>query len=158
MKSPLTTVLRIKLFQVWLSAKDRCPSPLKSSRQQELLPRLFKICHLTLSYSSYNSRHTVKAVTCVSSNGSIVFSSDLFPGSTFNLAIVDHCLVLQHVNAWDLIVADIYDKLPSAVSLNTPLFLSLTKGTLHQGGDSIMLQDRKNQDSCWESKWAHQKR
>lgn len=35
MKSSLTAFLRKKVFQVRLSAKDQCPSPLKSSRQLE---------------------------------------------------------------------------------------------------------------------------
>lgn len=82
----------------------------------------------SLSYSSYKSRHTVKAVTCVSPNSALVFSSDLYPGSTSDAAIVDHCGVLQQLKAGDLILADkgfnIYDKLPSGVSLNIPPFLS----------------------------------
>lgn len=82
----------------------------------------------SLSYSSYKSRHTVKAVTCVSPNGALVFSSDLYPGSTSDAAIVDHCGVLQQLKAGDLILADkgfnIYDKLSSGVSLNIPPFLS----------------------------------
>jgi len=44
----------------------------------------------SLSYSNYNSRHTVKAVTCVAPNGALVFSSDLYPGSTYDAAIVEH--------------------------------------------------------------------
>lgn len=59
----------------------------------------------SLSYSSYKSRHTVKAVTCVSPNGALVFSSDLYPGSTSDAAIVDHCGVLQQLKAGDLILA-----------------------------------------------------
>jgi hypothetical protein len=82
----------------------------------------------SLSYSSYKSRHTVKAVTCVSPNGALVYSSELYPGSTSDAAIVDHCGVLKQLQAGDLILADkgfsIYDKLPSGVSLNIPPFLS----------------------------------
>eukprot|EP00105_Crassostrea_gigas_P022642 XP_011442233.2 PREDICTED: uncharacterized protein LOC105338705 [Crassostrea gigas] len=82
----------------------------------------------SLSYSSFKSRHTVKAVTCVAPNGALVFSSELYPGSTSDSAIVDHCGVLNQLHAGDLILADkgfnIFDKLPSGVSLNTPPFLS----------------------------------
>lgn len=82
----------------------------------------------SLSYSSYKSRHTVKAVTCVAPNGALVFSSELYPGSTSDSAIVDHCGVLNQLHAGDLILADkgfnIFDKLPSGVSLNIPPFLS----------------------------------
>ncbi len=42
-------------------------------------------------YSSYKSRHTVKAVTCVAPNGTIVYSSMLYPGSLSDIAIVKHC-------------------------------------------------------------------
>lgn len=79
------------------------------------------------SYSRYKSRHTVKAVTCVSPNGAIVFCSLLYPGSTSDVAIVDHSDVLEQFTAGDLILADkgfpIYDKLPRGVNLNIPPFL-----------------------------------
>lgn len=82
----------------------------------------------SLSYSSYKSRQTVKAGTSVSPNSALVFSSNLYPGSTSDAAIVDHCRVLQQLKAGDLILADkgfnIYDKLPSGVFLNIPPFLS----------------------------------
>ena len=81
-----------------------------------------------LSYSNYKSRHTVKAVTCVAPNASLVFCSDLYPGSTSDAAIVEHCKVLDQLQPGDLILADkgfnIFDKLPSGVSLNIPPFLS----------------------------------
>ncbi|XP_052809243.1 uncharacterized protein LOC128237697 [Mya arenaria] len=82
----------------------------------------------SLSYSSYKSRHTVKAVTCVAPNGALVYSSDLYPGSTSDAAIVEHCHVLDQLQPGDLILADkgfnIFDKLPAGVSLNIPPFLS----------------------------------
>ena len=81
-----------------------------------------------LSYSSYKSRHTVKAVTCVAPIGALVYSSDLYPGSTSDAAIVEHCKVLNQLKAGDLILDDkgfnIFDKLPSGVSLNIPPFLT----------------------------------
>lgn len=82
----------------------------------------------SVSYSNYKSRHTVKAVTCVAPNGALVYSSDLYPGSTSDAAIVDHCSVLDQLKAGDMILADkgfnIFDKLPSGVTLNIPPFLS----------------------------------
>jgi len=82
----------------------------------------------SLAYSHYKSRHTVKAVTCVAPNGALVYCSDLYPGSTSDAAIVEHSKVLDQLKAGDLILADkgfnIYDKLPSGVSLNIPPFLS----------------------------------
>ncbi|XP_052794413.1 uncharacterized protein LOC128227687 [Mya arenaria] len=75
----------------------------------------------SLSYSSYKSRHTVKAVTCVAPNGALVYSSDLYPGSTSDDAIVEHCHVLDQLQPGYLILADkgfnIFDKLPAGVSL-----------------------------------------
>ena len=35
----------------------------------------------SLAYSSYKSRHTVKAVICVAANAALVYVSDLYPGS-----------------------------------------------------------------------------
>nr|XP_022304661.1 uncharacterized protein LOC111111805 [Crassostrea virginica] len=82
----------------------------------------------SLTYSNYKSRHTVKAVTCVAPNGALVYTSDLYPGSTSDAAIVEHCKVLDQLQPGDLILADkgfnIYDKLPAGVSLNIPPFLS----------------------------------
>lgn len=79
------------------------------------------------SYSSYKSRHTLKAVTCVAPNAAIVFCSELYPGSTSDVAIVDHSNFLEQFMPGDLILADkgftIYDKLPKGVSLNIPPFL-----------------------------------
>lgn len=49
---------------------------------------------LSLSYSSYKSRHTVKALTDVVPNSALVFKSELLLGSTSGAAIVDHCGVL----------------------------------------------------------------
>ena len=81
-----------------------------------------------LAYSNYKSRHTMKALTCVAPNGALVYSSDLYPGSTSDNSIVEHCQILQQFEAGDLILADkgftIYDKLPCGVSLNIPPFLA----------------------------------
>lgn len=82
----------------------------------------------SLSYSSYKSRHTVKAVTCVAPNGALVYCSNLYPGSTSDAAIVEHSKVLDQLKPGDMILADkgfnIFDKLPTGVSLNIPPFLS----------------------------------
>eukprot|EP00105_Crassostrea_gigas_P011166 XP_011426720.1 PREDICTED: uncharacterized protein LOC105327795 [Crassostrea gigas] len=82
----------------------------------------------SLSYSNYKSRHTAKAVTCVAPNGALVYCSELYPGSTSDAAIVDHCGVLDMLKPGDMILADkgfnIFDKLPSGVTLNIPPFLS----------------------------------
>ncbi|XP_048751177.2 uncharacterized protein LOC125662870 [Ostrea edulis] len=59
-----------------------------------------------MAYSSYKSRHTVKAVTCVAPNGAIAFCSKLYPGSISDVAIVSHSKVLQKFKAGDLILAD----------------------------------------------------
>jgi hypothetical protein len=78
-----------------------------------------------MCYSSYKSRHTVKAVA---PNGTITYSSKLYPGSTSDIAIVHHSKVLQKFNAGDLILADkgftVHDALPAGVHLNLPPFLS----------------------------------
>ncbi|XP_061166832.1 uncharacterized protein LOC133175740 [Saccostrea echinata] len=84
-----------------------------------------------MAYSTYKSRHTVKAVTCVAPNGALTFCSKLYPGSTSDVAIVRHSQVLQKFKAGDLILADkgltIHDQLPKGVCLNIPAFLS-TRG------------------------------
>ena len=49
----------------------------------------------SLAYSSYKSRHTVKAVTAVAPNGALTYCSQLYPGSTSDVALVRHCEVLE---------------------------------------------------------------
>lgn len=78
-------------------------------------------------YSSYKGRHTVKFVTGVAPNSSVVFCSKAYPGSTSDVAIIEHCKVLDKLDAGDLILADkgftIHSILPQGVSLNIPPFL-----------------------------------
>jgi len=80
------------------------------------------------TYSSYKSRHTVKAVTAVAPNGALTYSSLLYPGSTSDVAIVRHSKMLEMFVAGDLILADkgftIHDQLPAGVQLNLPPFLT----------------------------------
>jgi hypothetical protein len=80
------------------------------------------------AYSTYKSRHTVKAVTAVAPNGALTYSSKLYPGSTSDVAIVRHSGILNKFEAGDLILADkgftVHDQLPQGVSLNLPPFLS----------------------------------
>ena len=80
------------------------------------------------AYSSYKSRHTVKAVTCVAPNGAINYASALYPGSTSDVAIVQHSGVLNKFEPGDLILADkgftIHDQLPAGVHVNIPPFLA----------------------------------
>lgn len=79
------------------------------------------------TYSSYKNRHTVKSVTGVAPNGAVVFISSLYPGSTSDVAIVDHCKLLDQMKAGDMILADkgftIHKLLPQGVHLNIPPFL-----------------------------------
>jgi hypothetical protein len=72
-----------------------------------------------LSYSSYKSRHTVKALTCVAPNATLVYVSELYPGSTSDNAIVEHSGILNQLAPGDLILADkgftIHQNLPAGV-------------------------------------------
>jgi hypothetical protein len=78
-------------------------------------------------YSSYKSRHTLKFVTGVAPNSCVVFCSKAYPGSTSDIAIIEHCKVLEKLNPGDLVLADkgftIHSLLPQGVSLNIPPFL-----------------------------------
>lgn len=81
-----------------------------------------------MAYSSYKSRHTVKAVTCVAPNGALSYCSPLYLGSTSYVAVVRHSKVLEKFKPGDLILVDkgftIRNQLPQGVSLNIPTFLS----------------------------------
>ena len=78
-------------------------------------------------YSNYKSRHTVKAVTGVAPNGSLVYCSDLYPGCSSDVAICRHSGALQQLEAGDLILADkgftVHDQVPDGVSVNIAPFL-----------------------------------
>ena len=58
------------------------------------------------TYSAYKNRHTVKAVTGVAPNGAVVYVSNLYPGSTSDVAIVKHSGMLSDLSPGDLILAD----------------------------------------------------
>lgn len=79
------------------------------------------------TYSGYKNSHTVKSVTGVAPNGALVFVSKLYPGSTSDVAIVEHSRVMEQLVAGDLILADkgftIHKLLPQGVHLNIPPFL-----------------------------------
>ena len=79
------------------------------------------------TYSNYKNNHTVKSVTGVAPNGAIVYVSKLYPGSTSDVAIVEHCEMLKQMRAGDMILADkgftIHKLLPDGVQLNIPPFL-----------------------------------
>ena len=57
-----------------------------------------------------------------------MFCSELYPGSTSDATIVDHCDILDMLKPFDVILADngfnIVDKLPPGVTLNIPPFRS----------------------------------
>ena len=55
------------------------------------------------TYSNYKSRHSLKAVTGVAPNGTIVYSTDLYPSSVSDVAIVKHSNLLQQLDPGDLI-------------------------------------------------------
>lgn len=87
---------------------------------------------LSLSYNSYTSRR-------VALNSALVFSSELYPGSTSDSAIMENGM-LNQLRARDLVLADkgfnIFDKLPSGVSLNITQFLS--NDTFNEGGEKTV--------------------
>ena len=80
------------------------------------------------TYSSYKNNHTVKSVTGVAPNGAIVYVSNLYPGSTSDVAIVEHSRMLELLSPGDMILADkgftIHKLLPQGVFLNIPPFLT----------------------------------
>ncbi|XP_052691592.1 uncharacterized protein LOC128169504 [Crassostrea angulata] len=80
------------------------------------------------TYSGYKNSNTVKSVTGVAPNGALVFISKLYPGSTSDVAIVEHSKILQQLAPGDMILADkgftIHKLLPQGVHLNIPPFLT----------------------------------
>ena len=80
------------------------------------------------TYSSYKNRHTVRSVTGTAPNGTVVYVSKLYPGSTSDVAVVEHSKMLEKLSPGDMILADkgftIHSLLPQGVHLNIPPFLN----------------------------------
>lgn len=88
------------------------------------------------TYSSYKNRHTVKYVTGVAPNGAVVYVSKLYPGSTSDVAIVEHSNMLSELKPGDMILADkvftIHSLFPAGIHLNIPpFFFRKTKDNIH---------------------------
>lgn len=98
----------------------------------------------SLSYNSYKSRR-------VAPNSALVFSSEFYPGSTSDSAIVDNG-VLNQLRARDLILADkgfnIFDKLPSGDSIE---YNQILNGIFNEGGEKTVLQNLNRENPCRES-------
>ncbi|KAG5861731.1 hypothetical protein JTB14_000615 [Gonioctena quinquepunctata] len=89
-----------------------------------------------VTYSSYKHRNTWKGLIGVAPNSVITYISGLYPGSTSDKKIVQHCGILDQLAAGDLILADkgflIRDILPPGVMLNLPPFLTTAQFTPQQ--------------------------
>ncbi|KAJ8965261.1 hypothetical protein NQ314_004251 [Rhamnusium bicolor] len=88
------------------------------------------------TYSAYKHKNTWKALIGVAPNGVVTFVSDLYPGSTSDKKIVQHCKILEQMETGDLILADkgflLKDILPPGVNLNIPPFLVTSQFTPEQ--------------------------
>ena len=81
----------------------------------------------SMTYSHYKHYHTLKGLVAVAPNAVITYVSELYPGSTSDKAITQHCGIIDQLQAGDMILADkgflISDILPTGVSINIPPFL-----------------------------------
>jgi len=77
-------------------------------------------------FSSYKHRVTFKGLIGIAPNGTVTFASKLYPGSTSDKKIVDHCGILAQLKPGDMVMADkgflIANDLPPGVTLNIPPF------------------------------------
>jgi len=103
---------KIPSKQKTMASLPECFSPFPSCRQifdcTEIaieVPRQDLTAN-RMTYSSYKSKNTFKALISVSPNGAIVFRSDLFTGNTSDKQIVIQSGVLQTLEAGDMILAD----------------------------------------------------
>lgn len=60
----------------------------------------------SLTYSHYKHYHTLKGLVAVAPNAVITFVSELYPGSTSDKAITQHCGLLAQLQVGDMILAD----------------------------------------------------
>jgi DDE superfamily endonuclease/Helix-turn-helix of DDE superfamily endonuclease len=96
-----------------------------------------------MTYSSYKSTHTFKALISIAPNGTVVYCSNLYTGNTSDKEIVRSSGILQTCSPGDLILADkgflVRDILPPGVSLNLPPFLNSSS---RQFSENQVLQTR----------------
>ncbi|KAK3924242.1 Protein ALP1-like [Frankliniella fusca] len=94
-------------------------------------------------YSSYKNRTTFKALIVIAPNGTVVYVSDLFPGSTSDKVLVYNCGVLDLLKAGDAVMADkgfpIQDILPPRVDLNLPPFKEIPQFTRGQVFETLQI-------------------
>lgn len=95
-----------------------------------------KMSHQNEVYSAYKHRTTFKGLVVSCPNGTIIFASELYPGSTSDAVIVEKCGILEHLTAGDSVMADkgflIKSLLPAGVGLNLPPFKETPQFTTGQ--------------------------
>ena len=83
--------------------------------------------HKKMVYSHYKSQNTFKALIGIALNGTVIFVSELFGGSTSDKQIVSDSGFLDLLVPGECVLADkgflIADLLPRGVCLNIPPFL-----------------------------------
>jgi len=88
------------------------------------------------TYSNYKNRNTFKILIAIAPNGSIVFVSDCYGGSTSDKCIVLHSKFLDKLEIGDMVLADkgflLHDVMPDGVSLVTPDYLVNEQFTVQQ--------------------------
>lgn len=88
------------------------------------------------TFSTYKGRNTFKPLLGCAPNGVVTYSSDLYPGSLSDKAIVEHSGIASQLISGDLVLADkgflIEEIMPYGVNVNIPPFLTTTQFTKHQ--------------------------
>ncbi|KAK3918009.1 Kinesin-like protein KIN-14C [Frankliniella fusca] len=92
--------------------------------------------HHNLTYSQYKHRTTHKGLVGIALNGTVVFASKLYPGSTSDKSVVDDSKICELFNAGESIMVDkgflITDFLPPGASLIRPPFKTTPQFTEQQ--------------------------
>jgi len=90
----------------------------------------------SMTYSHYKHYHTLKGLVAVAPNAVITFVSQLYPGSTSDKAITQHCGIIDQLEAGDMVLADkgflLSDILPAGVTVNIPPFLNTSQFSKEQ--------------------------
>jgi hypothetical protein len=86
-----------------------------------------KLSHRCATFSNYKKRNTFKNLIGIAPNGTIVYVSECYGGSTSDKAIVVHTKFLDDFDIGDMVMADkgflLHDIMPQGVSLVTPDYL-----------------------------------
>ncbi|KAK3918523.1 Kinesin-like protein KIN-14C [Frankliniella fusca] len=125
---------RLKCLPECFKPFPNCRIVLDCTEVETAVPKSMR--HHNLTYSQYKHCTTHKGLVGIAPNGTVVFASKLYPGSTSDKGVVDDSKICELFNAGESIMVDkgflITDFQPPGVSLIRPPFKTTPQFTEQQ--------------------------